>query len=66
MTVRNLGDETLAAEAASAQPGHIGRGAGFVDEDELARIKQRLLLPPLRARRADVLALLLGGMQAFF
>jgi 2-methylisocitrate lyase-like PEP mutase family enzyme len=52
--------------AAAAQPGHVGRSAGLVDEDELARIKLRLLLLPVRACRADVFAVLFGGVQAFF
>src|SRR5450756_3224579 len=42
MTVRHLADQTLAAAAATAQPGHIGGGAGLVDEDQAGRIKQPL------------------------
>ena len=66
MTVRNLGDQLLSARAAAAQPGHICRGASLVDEDELLRIKPRLLLLPVCAGLADVVALLFGGVQAFF
>ena len=66
MAVRNAGDQPFPARAASTQPGHVGRSAGLVDEDELLRIKPRLLLLPVRARGADVLALLLGCVQAFF
>ena len=64
--ISNLGEEPLATWAAPAQSYHGGGGPGLVDEDELARIKPRLLLFPLRARQADVLAVLLGGVQAFF
>ena len=66
MTVRNLGDQPLSARAAAAQPGHICRGASLVDEDELLRIKPRLLALPIRAGGADVGAILLGCVQAFF
>ena len=66
VTMRNLGNQPLAARAASAPPGHVGCSAGLVDEDELARIKPRLFLFPVRARQADVFAVLLGCMQAFF
>jgi len=66
VAVRNLCDEPLAARAASARPGHIGRSAGLVDEDELLRIKLLLLLFPVGASCADVVAVLLGGVQAFF
>jgi hypothetical protein len=66
VAVRNLGDEPLATRAATAQPCHVGRGPGLVDEDELARIKPRLFLSPVRTRQTDVFAVLLGGVQAFF
>ena len=66
MAVRNLGDKPLPAPAASARPGHIGRRAGLVDEDELRRIKPRLLSLPVRARHAHVVAVLFGCVQAFF
>ena len=66
VAVRNLGDEPFPARAASTQPGHVGRSAGLIDEDELARIKPRLLSLPVRACRADVFARLFGCVQAFF
>lgn len=66
VTVRYFGDEPLAARAASAQPGHIGRCAGFIDEHKIAWIKPRLLLLPVRARHANVFAVLFGCVQAFF
>ena len=66
VAVRDLGDEPFSTRAASTQPGHVGRSAGLIDEDELARIKPRLLLLPVRACRADVFALPFGCVQAFF
>lgn len=66
MAVRHFGDKPLAARTASAQPGHVGRGAGLIDEDKPARIKPRLLLLPVRACRANVCAVLFGRVQAFF
>lgn len=65
VAIRNLGDESLATRAATAQPCHVGRGPGLVDEDEFARIKPRLFLSPVRTRQTDVFAVLLGGAQAF-
>ena len=66
VAVRDLGEEPLPARSTATQPGHIGRRAGFIDEDELLRIKPRLLLFPVRAGYANVGALLLGRVQAFF
>jgi hypothetical protein len=66
MAVRNFGDQPFPARASSAQSGHVGRSAGLVDEDEFRRVKARLRFFPARAGRAYVLALLLGGVQAFF
>jgi hypothetical protein len=66
VAVRYFGEEPFAARAASTQPGHGGRRPGLVDEDELARIKPRLLLLPVRACRANVFAVLFGCVQAFF
>jgi hypothetical protein len=66
VAVRYLGDEPFAARAVSVQPGHVVRRASLLDEDKPARIKPRLLLLPLRARRANVFAVLFGRVQAFF
>ena len=66
MAMGNLGDEPPAAPATSAQPRHVRGGAGLVDEDELLGVKPRLLVLPIRARQANVVAILLGCMQAFF
>ena len=64
MAVRNFARQPLAATP--AQPRHVGRSPGLIDEDELARIKPRLLLLPGRACHADVGAILFGGVQTFF
>jgi hypothetical protein len=48
MTVGHGGHEPLAAARAAMPPGHVGRGPGLVDEDQLLWLQLRLL----RARRA--------------
>ena len=66
---RRLGVQALAPSAAPAQPGHLGRGAGLIDEDQPVRLlAQPRLAPgaPVLARLADVGALLFAGPQRFF
>jgi hypothetical protein len=46
--------------------GHLGIGTGFVQEDQLRRVKLALAALPGRARFGDVRAVLLGGVQRFF
>jgi hypothetical protein len=46
--------------------GHVGRGAGFVDEDQPLRIKSRLFLAQGLTRGGDIRPILLGGVEDFF
>src|SRR5213075_740728 len=64
--VRDLGDQPLAASAASMRARHVGLGPSLVDEDETGGIKPPLVLLPLRSSPGDLGALLLAGVQAFF
>jgi hypothetical protein len=66
MPPRHPPDNTLAAFGATAQSRHVGRRAGFINEDQLGRIEKRLLLLPGGARRGNVRPLLLGGVYDFF
>jgi len=59
-------DHAATAVSPPAQPRHVGRGAGFIDEDQPCRIESGLIFPPRRARRGDVRPLLLGGVHDFF
>jgi len=49
-----------------AAPGHVGRGPGLVDEDEVLRIEVDLALEPGAAPLQDVRAILLAGMSGPF
>ena len=66
---RRIGLQAGAAASPAAQAGHLGRRAGFVEEDQSvdplahARLAVRL---PLVTRLAHVLALGLRGQQCFF
>jgi hypothetical protein len=46
--------------------GHVGRGPGFVDEDQPARVEIGLVLEPVPALGQDVGAVLLGGVRGLF
>ena len=66
MTVRHPPDQPSAAARASAPAGHVGGGAGLVDEHQPARIKPRLEAFPQQPRGRYVGALLRGGVHGFF
>lgn len=66
MTVRDFADQPFAAWRAPAQPRPIGRGAGFVDEDQMLGIKLGLMIGPLGPCGRNVRPVLLSGAQAFF
>jgi hypothetical protein len=59
-------DQPLATRSATAQAGHIGAGAGFVDEDQPVRIELGLFVRPRGPRRGDIRPILLGRADAFF
>jgi hypothetical protein len=60
MAMWHGGAQSTPAPAASAFARQIGRGAGFVDEEELRRVEIRLSLEPIEAAFQLVGALLLG------
>ncbi len=66
MAVGNGGPAALAALGSAPQAGHLGRGAGLVDEDELLGIKLGLGVEPGLAADDDIRPLLLGGVRGFF
>jgi hypothetical protein len=61
MTPRHAGDQALAARTSSVAPRHVGRSAGFIDEDQAFRVQFALAGMPLRAGRGDIRPILLGG-----
>jgi len=66
VTLRDFADQPLAAWRSTAQPRHLGAGAGFVNEDQAVGIELGLILRPGGARRGDVRPILLGRANAFF
>jgi len=66
MTPRGFADQSLPERTAAMRAGHLGIGTGFVQEDQLRRVKLALAALPGRARFGDVRAVLLGGVQRFF
>ena len=46
VAVRHAGSEALTARGATAKPGHLGAGAGLVDEHQPLRIEVELALEP--------------------
>src|SRR4029077_4537154 len=50
----------------ATQPRHLGRGAGFVDEDQSVGGELSLLVRPCRSRRGNIRPILLGRPNAFF
>ena len=57
---------TLATFGPAAQPGHLGRGAGLVDEYETLRVEVRLRFEPGFAPSGDVGPFLLRRVRCFF
>jgi len=66
MAPRHPADDAAAAPRPAAQPGHIGRGRGLVDEHQPSRIETWLRRLPGKPRRGDIRPLLLAGMHDFF
>jgi hypothetical protein len=58
--------ETLALGGSSPQPGHVGFGPGFVEEDQAGRVEGRLLADPAAAGLPDVGAVLFAGPESLF
>src|SRR5262249_59422664 len=63
VSVRDGGDQTMAALAAAALPRHVGRRPGLVNEDEPGRVHRRLPLAPRRARGSYIRPAPLGGVE---
>jgi hypothetical protein len=66
VAVRDLGDEPASARRPAVEPGHVGLGSGFVDEDETRRIDALLMASPARTVALDVRQILLAGNQRLF
>jgi len=66
MSMGNSGTTALATPRSAAQPRHLGRGSGFVDEDQVLGIELRLGVEPSLAPGGDVGPLLLAGVRRFF
>lgn len=66
MAMRHLVDQPLSAPTAASETGHVGTGAGLIDEDQAGRIKQPLIVLPALARGGYVGAILLAGVHGFF
>ena len=66
MAVRDGGPEPLAFWRSAAEPGHIGRGPGLVDEDEPFGIEVELSFEPGLPSLQDVGPVLLGRVGTLF
>ena len=66
MAERRLGQQPPAARRAAIEAGHLGAGAGLVDEDQLVGIDEGLCRPPDAATRRDIRTILLGGTERLF
>lgn len=66
VAVRDAADQALATVAASTQARHVGRGPGFIDEDQPGRIKTGLAGLPDSPRGLHVRPFLFGGVRRFF
>ena len=66
MAERRPGEEPPTAWSAAIEPGHLGAGAGLVDEDELVGVDKGPRRLPDAAPRRDVGTVLLGGAERLF
>ena len=66
MPMGHGGTATLAASGPSIATGHLGRGAGLVDEDQPLRLQIRLGVEPGAAPPQNVSPLLFAGVRGFF
>ena len=66
MTKRRVADQPFANLTPAVARRHVRRRPGFIDEDELARVEGRLLLPPCGARGGYVRTLLSAAQSVFF
>ena len=66
VSVRNRGAASGPPWRTAIAPGHLGRGAGLIDEDQPLGIEIGLRLEPGLSSTRDVRALLLAGVRGFF
>ena len=66
MSVRHGGEAPCATWRASIASGHICRGPGFIQKDQLHDIQRRLSGLPLAPCGLHIGAFLLAGVQGFF
>jgi hypothetical protein len=66
MTMRNFGDEWLAALPPTTRARHVGLGPRFINENETGWINPALIFFPTFASARDVGPILLDGEQGFF
>ena len=66
MAMGDGGPAALPAGRPAAQAGHLGVGAGLIDEDQLLRIEVRLGVEPGLTRPPYVRAVLLAGVRRLF
>ena len=66
MAVGDGGPAAHPALGPAPQAGHLGRGAGLVDEDQLLGIEIGLGVEPGLAAEDHIRPLLLGGVRGFF
>ena len=66
MRVRHSGPEALTLRGSAAEPGHLGAGAGLVDEHEPRGVKIGLAVEPSLTLLQDVGTILLRGVRGLF
>ena len=66
MAERRPGEEPPTAWSATIEPGHLGAGAGLVDEDELVGIDKGPRRLPDEAPRRDIRKVLLARAERLF
>lgn len=66
MPMWNADPQALSSRATPIQAGHLGRGAGLVDEHQPFRVEIKLPVKPGLARGSDVGPVALAGVGGFF
>lgn len=66
MAERCLGEQPPAARGTAVKPGHLGAGAGFIDEDEPVGIDKGPCRLPDASPRRDIRAVLLARPERLF
>jgi hypothetical protein len=66
MPMRHTRAQALATRGTTPQSGHLGTGAGFIDEHQAQGIEIRLAVKPGCASRGDIRPILFGGVRGFF